>query len=143
MGIKAEIIQSDRSLKRLMLREKNGQNKEKLQALFLLKTGECKYVSQVAKIVGRDRSTVHRWLDIYREQGLEALLAEKPKTGRKRKIPDWAIFRLKEFLEETEGFTSYREIHCWLKDECEVDVSYNVVYQLLRSHLEITIKLSR
>ncbi|PSB61275.1 transposase, partial [filamentous cyanobacterium CCP1] len=69
-----EIHESAEELKDLMHQQRQADDRERIQALYLLKSGQCQQVQQVAKVIGRHRSTVHRWLDFYRTGGVNRLL---------------------------------------------------------------------
>jgi transposase len=81
--VKIQIGESAETLKRLLLQEKKVEVKEKIQALYLLKTASVESVQYLATVLGRHRTTVQRWLAQYRAGGLKNLLTSKPKPGRK------------------------------------------------------------
>jgi transposase len=85
-----DIQESAEELKQMLL-------VEKVQALYLLKTGYDKTVSETAKIIGINRSTVQEWLRLYRTQGIEGLRQQKHSLGRPRAIPKWAEKALQRF----------------------------------------------
>lgn len=60
-----DIQESAEELKQMLLRQKVASIKEKVQALYLLKAGYGQTVSETAKILGRNRSTVQEWLRLY------------------------------------------------------------------------------
>ena len=105
---KIEISESEAELKELLRQEKTGSGKERIQALYLLKTKKAKTVTEAAEMLGRNRVTVQDWLGKYRQGGLEKLLSKKVSTGRPRKVPQWAEKalekRLKEILPDNEKF---------------------------------------
>lgn len=135
-GVTRVVIQeSAEELKEKMNQQFQAKGHERLQALYLLKTGQCQQVIEVAAIVGRSRSTVHRWLHTYQEGGLARLIGPGKKPGRKPKIPDWAVVQLEKRLQQPRGFKSYREIQQWFESECGVKVRYHVVHELVRYRL--------
>ena len=95
-------------LEELIQKQSNPMLKERLQVLYLLQSPEAMSVSAVAKVVGRHRGSVQRWLSLYREAGLEGLLETRQSPGRPREIPDWAVNSLERRLDDPEGgFGSY------------------------------------
>ena len=140
---KVVVKESAEELKEKMNQQFQAKRKERLQALYLLKTGQCQTIIEVAAIVGRGRSTVHRWLHDYQQGGLAQLIAPGNKPGRKRKIPDWAVKQLEKRLEQPRGFQSYREIQQWLQSECGLNVKYHVVHELVRYRLKAKRKRPR
>jgi transposase len=80
-----EIAESVEELKNEMKKQKTALNFAKVQALYLLKIQTVETVRYLAVIMGKSESTVHSWLQLYRQGGLEKLLEEHPKTGRPKK----------------------------------------------------------
>ncbi len=103
---KIEIIESLETLKSLMKRQKTGLGYAKVQALYLLKIHAVENINHLAVIIGRGESTIHRWLQFYRQGGLEKLLEEPPKTGRRKKLDVETVAQLKQELSDPEGFNS-------------------------------------
>lgn len=84
---KVEIAESSETLRELMKKQKESLLYAKVQALYLFKIEAAETVRYLAVLVGRDETTVHRWLRMYREGGLEKLLTERKPSGRPRKHP--------------------------------------------------------
>lgn len=78
--------------------------------------------------LGRDRTTLQRWLRRYR-RGISELLKPQVYWGRKPEIPQWAQQSLNKRLHSAEGFYSYGEIQEWLERTLGVSVSYKVVHR--------------
>ena len=138
-----EIQESAEELKQMLLVEKVASIKEKVQLLYLLKTGYAKTVTNAAQILGRNRSTVQQWLQVYRSQGLKRLLEQKHSPGRPRKIPQWAQQALKKQLDTQEGFNDYQEIVDWLKENLGITAKYKTVYKLVHYRLQSSPKVPR
>lgn len=89
---------------------------DKLHMLYLFKISEVKTKIQAARILGRHRQTVGKWLNIYHKQGLAGLLAfERKKGGRPSIIQIDIQEKLKEKLNSSQGFKSYKDIQFWLE----------------------------
>ncbi|NJM20026.1 MAG: helix-turn-helix domain-containing protein, partial [Richelia sp. SL_2_1] len=125
---KIEIAQSEEELKKRLQTVKLGKQKEKLQMLWWIKSGQVKEQQEVGKRLAKDSSTVTRWLQKYRSGGLDELLEIKKAPGAKRKIHDAAIAALESELKTGEGFSSYGAIVEWLKLEQGLDIEYATVY---------------
>lgn len=95
--------------------------KERLLLLWWIKTGQHQQLSQR---LGRDGSTVTRWLQKYRQGGLEKLLEVKTSPGATPKITTEMRSQLEEKFECPQGFGSYQEIVEWLKQEWNVEIKY-------------------
>ncbi|MCC5600916.1 helix-turn-helix domain-containing protein [Nostoc sp. CHAB 5714] len=66
--------------------------------LWWIKSGQVKEQQEIGKRLARDTSTVTRWLQKYKTDGLSGLLEIKKAPGAKRKIDDAAIAALEEEL---------------------------------------------
>ncbi len=53
------------------------------------------------------------------------------------------VERLSKELQEPEGFSSYKEVHQWLTNCCEVKVAYRTVHQGARYRLKGKLKVPR
>jgi len=140
---KLEIQESAEELQKLMHRQQKTQARERIQVLYLLKTQQARTVTQAAQLIGRHRVTVQDWLSLYRQGGLQALIAIKPRPGRRATIPPWAVDALEKKLQQPEGFQSYQHIQQWLATTLGVEASYFVVYQLVRYKLKAKLKVPR
>jgi transposase len=140
---KIEIAESEEELKKRLQTARLGNHKEKLQMLWWLKSGQVKEQQEIGKRLGRDTSTVTRWLHKYRLGGLSGLLSIKKAAGAKRKITLDAIAALKRELETEKGFSSYGAIVDWLKKEHGQDIEYGTVYAWVRYRLGAKLKVPR
>ncbi len=111
--------------------------------LWWLKSGQVKEQQEIGKRLGRDTSTVTRWLQKYRLGGLSRLLEIKKAPGATRKMSDEAIAALKQELETGKGFSSYGAIVEWLKKEQGLDLEYGTVYGWVRYRLGAKLKVPR
>ncbi|WP_199296599.1 helix-turn-helix domain-containing protein [Leptolyngbya sp. FACHB-711] len=140
---KINIQESKDDLRLLLAEQKTASGKERVQLLYLLKSGQVKSVSQAAQLMGRNRVTLERWLGKYRQGGLHQLLSPHSGRGRKRHIPAEVDQKLQQQLQQTDGFDSYGEIQQWLKQQCQLAVSYPVVHLHVRYRLKAKLKVPR
>lgn len=138
-----EIAESEEKLKKLLQTSNLGNQKEKLQMLWWIKSGQVKEQQEIGLRLAKDTSTVTRWLQRYRSGGLSELLKIKKAPGAKPKIPDAVIAGLEQELKNEVGFSSYGAIVEWLKKEYELDVEYGTVYALVRYKLGAKLKVPR
>lgn len=104
---KVEITESEEELKKRLQTARLGSQKEKLQMLWWLKSGQVKEQQEIGQRLGRDTSTVTRWLQKYRLGGLSSLLEIKKAPGATRKMSHEALAALKQELETGKGFSGY------------------------------------
>jgi predicted transcriptional regulator len=121
---KIEILEPTETLKCLMKQQKTGLGFAKIQALYLMKIQAVETVRHLAVVLGRGEATVHRWLYLYKEGGIEKLLEEKPKTGRPKKLTIETVAKLQQELRDEEGFSSYQEVKIWGLAIEDINVSY-------------------
>jgi putative transposase len=141
--VRIEIRETTEELKTFMRKEKDVLRHEKLQVLYWLKTQTVDSVSSAAVRVGKHRTTIQRWLSSYRSGGIEELLLQKPRSGRPRIMNSETVERLSKELSQPEGFSSYKEVHEWLTNCCEVKVAYRTVHQWTRYRLKAKLKVPR
>jgi transposase len=140
---KLEIQESEEDLKQLLRTQKTASGKERIHLLYLLKSKQAKTVQEAASILGRHRATIQEWLKQYREGGIENLLKSKPRSGRPRAIPDWAVSALQQRLEEPQGFDGYQAICDWLESQLGIVAEYKTVHQLVHYRLQASPKVPR
>jgi len=140
---KLEITETEADLKDLLRAQKTASAKERVQLLYLLKSGQAKTVDCAASLLGRHRVTVQKWLRLYRNGGLAGLLERKTPPGRKHSIPEWAQNALRKRLAQPEGFNSYGEICQWLQAQLGISAPYKTVHQLVHYHLKASPKIAR
>lgn len=137
-----QINESEAELKALLQQSHKLRDKEKLQTLYLLKAKQLK-VQEVAQVVGKHRGTIHRWLSKYDCGGIDALLSFKVSSGRKAKLPLWAMQALEKQLQQPQGFKSYRQIQQWLSESLGLEVQYATIHRLVRYQLQAKLKVPR
>jgi transposase len=140
---KIAIAESEEELRKRLQTASSGIQKEKLQMLWWLVSGQVKQQQEIGQRLGRDTSTVTRWLQKYRGSGLSGLLEIKKAPGANRKINSEALAALKKELETGQGFESYGEIVEWLKRQHGLDIEYATVYAWVRYRLKAKLKVPR
>ena len=140
---KLEIIETEADLKQRLRSQKTASDKERIQLLYLLKSGQATTIQSAATLLGRHRVTVQEWVRLYRRGGLAAMLEHKPRTGRRQSIPQWAQAALNQRLHQSEGFNSYGEICQWLETQLGISAPYKTVHQLVHYRLKAAPKVAR
>lgn len=141
--LKIEIVESVETLSKLIKREKNPQKKERIQALYWIKTNLVESIGYLSSLSGKHRTTVSRWLSSYRKGGISKMLDIYKSSGRKAVISPEIEQVLINELNEKEGFSSYKEIQIWLYTIHNLDVSYKVVHDTVRYRLQAKLKVPR
>ena len=113
-----EIAESAESLEKSLKQAKSTSQKERLQMLWWLKTGQLTQHQHLSERLGCSPATITRWLSKYRKGGLAELLLVKTAPGAPTKIRGQALEKLQQRLSSPEGFRSYGAIVEWLDQEC-------------------------
>jgi len=141
--LQLEIAESVEYLEKSYKQAHSASHKERLQMLWWLKSEQVKQHQELRCRLGRDGSTISRWLQKYRQGGISALLEFKTAPGRLPEIRGEALEKLQARLNQPQGFRSYGEIVQWLKDECGLCVDYKTVHQTVRYRLKAKLKVPR
>lgn len=140
---KLEFQESEDELKQLLRQQKTAFGKERVQLLYLLKSGQVKTVQDAVPILGRNRVTLQKWLSHYRAGGLARLLEKKARSGRPRVIPGWVEVALQKRLQDPQGFDGYQAICDWLETQFGIQAAYKTVHQLVHYRLQASPKIPR
>jgi transposase len=139
-----EIRETTVELEALLQQQSNPNLKERLQVLYLLQLPNAMSVSAIAKVIGRHRGSVQRWLSQYRDKGLTGLLETRQSSGRPMVIPAWAVTSLKRHLADPQGgFGSYTQVQQWLSETLNIEAAYATVHHLVRYRLGAKLKAAR
>lgn len=138
-----EIAESQEKLEKGLKQVRTASSKERLQMLYLLKSGQVNSRKELASLLGRDQATITRWLRKYKDDGLKSLLEVKSAPGKVRIVSGLALERLKQRLQKVEGFHSYGQIQQWIQKELGLVIAYKTVYQLVRYELGAKLKVPR
>ena len=132
-------------LRRRFHATRGPERKRRLHALVLLVSGEATTRKAIGERLDVDRQTVARWLDRYRDGGLDHMLApgkRGPVPGQ-RTLPAPVFDALRARLDDPQGFGGYHKVQLWLHDEYALDVPYKSVYTLVRYRLKAKLKVPR
>lgn len=140
---KIEIIESEEELKKRLQTARLAEQKEKLQMLWWLKNGQLIEQQEIGKRLGRDTSTITRWLQKYRSGGITRLLEIKKAPGATPIMSEEVVIALKQELETGEGFSSYGAIVEWLEKEHRLSMEYATVYAWVRYRFGAKLKAPR
>lgn len=141
--LEVTIVESREELERRLDAQTTATGKERLLLLYWLKLGIVNNRADLVKLLHKSEATITRWLSIYKSGGLTTLLEVKQAPGNRASIPAEAVSRLKERLQQPQGFSSYGQVQKWLEVECGVTAAYHVVHCLVRYKLQAKLKKPR
>ncbi len=138
-----EIHESIEGLKERLRRETRARQKQRLQALYLLQSGQADSRTRAGELLGVSRRSVGEWLQRYEEGGLERMLRIDTHTNRAYSLTDEQDARLRQKLSEPEGFPSYTAAHAWVNETFGLDLGYKAVHQIIRYRMGAKLKVAR
>lgn len=138
-----EITESETDLKTLLGTQKTASGKERIQLLYLLKSGQAQTLQQAAALLGRHRVTVQKWAKRYRQGGVNQLLSRPPRRGAQSTLPGWAETALRNRLAQSDGFESYGAIQQWMATELGIEAPYKTVHKWVYYRLGASPKVVR
>lgn len=141
--LQIEISESLEELQHRLQHHPQARDHERLQMLYWLKQGMVKSRQDLCRLLNRSETTITRWLNNYREGGIGQLLEYKTAPGKARVIPDSVMEKLEERLQQPQGFSSYKEIWQWLRQEQGIEIAYKTVHRIVRYELQAKLKVPR
>jgi transposase len=138
------ITESAAELLRRMKSEPDLKKRQRLQALYLVASGQTRHRQDVAAALGVHRHRVAARFTAYAQGGIEHALSDHvPRPTMPRRITETALTALQARLQTPTGFPSYGHIRTWLAEQHQVQLSYSSVYALVRGELRAKPKRPR
>jgi transposase len=137
------ITESAAELQRRFRAEQDAPKRQRLQALYLLATGQASSRLAVAELLAVHRHTGRAWLAAYQTGGLRALLTIKKAPGKCSALTPAVRAKLQTRLHQPQGFGSYREIQQYLANDYHVHLAYSTVHGVVRYQLQAKPKAPR
>ena len=123
--------------------ESRGRQKQRLQALYLIRTDQAKSRRGIARLLGVGKKAVGLWLDRYEAEGLEGLLSIRTHSNRAYSLTPEQEEQLKQKLSEPEGFPSYGAVQSWINETFGLALTYDTARQIVRYRLGAKLKVPR
>jgi transposase len=117
------IPESAESLQTRLRSETDPKKRTRLQALYLLASGQATSRLMLAKLLAVHRHTSQTWLELYEAGGLRTLLTLRKAPGKPPAVPLRVVSELQEQLSEVPGFGSYGEGQQYLARTPKVTVA--------------------
>ena len=138
------ITESAEALQHRFRTEKDPQKRQRLQALYLLASGQAPSRLAVAELLAVHRHTVRAWLATYEKGGLDVFsLTLKKAPGKRSTLTPAVLTKLQTRLHQPRGFGSYREIQQYLANDHSVHLAYSTVHRMVRYQLQAKPKAPR
>ena len=130
------ITESAEGLQHRFRAEKDPQKRQRLQALYLLASGQATSRLAVAELLAVPRHTVRAWLATSEAGGLPALLTLQKAPGNRSALTPAVRAQLQTRLRQPQGFGSSRAIQQYLATAHHVHLAYSSVHGVVRSQLQ-------
>ncbi len=129
------IAESPQQLQSQFKAERDAKRRLRLQALYLLASGQARSRVTLAQLLAVHRHTIKAWLALYEAGGLAALLSINKAPGKRSALSPLVLHQLQERLAQVQGFASYGEIQQYLAQSHHVYLRYSTVHALVRYKL--------
>jgi len=137
------ITESPQTLQSQLRSETDPRRRSRLQALYLLASGQAPSRQVVAKLMVVHRHTIQTWLRLYEAGGLSAVLTIKRAPGKRPSLTPAILTKLRARLAHNRGFGSYGEIRQYLARVHKIHLAYSTVHKLVRYRLKAKPKAPR
>ena len=137
------ITESPQTLQSQLRSETDPRRRSRLQALYLLASGQAPSRQVLAKLMVVHRHTIQTWLRLYEAGGLSAVLTIKRAPGKRPSLTLAILTKLRARLAHNRGFGSYGEIRQYLARVHKIHLAYSTVHKLVRYRLKAKPKAPR
>jgi transposase len=137
------ITEGPEQLQRRLRVEPDAKKRARLQALYLLASGQATSRLMLAKLLAVHRHTIQTWLKLYEAGGLQALLTIHKAPGKRPAVSPLVLTKLQEQLAAVHGFGSYGEVQQYLARTHKIALAYSTVHKLVRYKLRAKLKAPR
>lgn len=138
------VVESSSSLEALLRSSRDFQTQKRIQCLLLLKQGRFTKRQELSNYLCIGCSTLKRWLNTYRDKGIEAYLHKADRSGRPSRFSEELHDGLKEKVHNSTGsFNSYLEAKRWVKEQYNQDIPYQTLREYLIRNFKTKLKSPR
>ncbi len=122
--------------------EQNRHRRDRLQVLWLVRVG--KTLTEASQVVGIPYSTVKRWMEWYRRDGLDQMLHRTPGYAASGAGSYLTVEQQAHLRQEADrgAFRTAGEVQRWIKQQWGIAYTPKGIYSLFR-RMKITWKVAR
>lgn len=146
MGKKAELLIKESLIELVELRKRQQTltNQKRIIALQRIKKETDRTRQEVADFLCVNVRTLERWVNLYKEGGIEKLLEKKPRKKSSKIITAEIHQELSERLNDPHNaFLGYWEVQDWLAQHHDINVKYHTIRKYLITHFKTKVKRGR
>jgi transposase len=137
------IVESPQTLQPQLRSEPDPKKRSRLQALYLLASGQASSRLALAALMAVHRHTIQAWLKLYEAGGRRAPLTSKKAPGKRPSLTPGILPKLQARLSHRQGFSSYGEIRQYLARVHTIALAYSTGHKLVRDRLQAKPKAPR
>ncbi len=142
--IDLEIKESKETLQSLLSKQKSISNRSRVKMLLLIQEKKVVYTKDLVSKLKYCRKSIYNWIELYRNGGLEQLLASTKGGNNTPVIQPHTKLALQEKLSDpSTTITSYVELLEWVHKNCQSNICYGTLYSYCRKHHQSVLKVPR
>ncbi|MCL1144567.1 helix-turn-helix domain-containing protein [Shewanella marinintestina] len=128
-----KLCHDNRSLAKLIRKEKSARMRLKLLAIVHFQDGKSRY--QIAEFLKVSRTSVNRWVSNYLSKGLEGL-KEKPHSGRPMILTEKQVEQVKLFIDNSvknskSGKVKGYTVQTYIEESFGVKYEISSIYKMI------------
>lgn len=131
-------------LKKLKSSQKQLKLEKRVECLILLKEGRFVSQKETAAYLGISLKTIDRWLRVYRQKGIDELIApvkrDKPSKIFTEEIHNGLEAKLQD---SRDPLLSYTHAQQWIRENYGVEVGYQWLWTYLKKNFKTKLKVPR
>lgn len=142
--IDINIAESLSTLEKLLPKQTSITNRSRIKMLLLIHQRKVIYTKDLIPRLKHCRKTIYNWIKLYREGGLESLLASTKGGNNTPLIEQCTKVALADKLSDTSTqITSYTELLHWVQQHYQSNINYATLYKHCRVHHHSVLKVAR
>ena len=142
--IDINIAESLSTLEKLLPKQTSITNRSRIKMLLLIHQRKVIYTKDLIPRLKHCRKTIYNWIKLYREGGLESLLASTKGGNNTPLIEQCTKVALADKLSDTSTqITSYTELRHWVQQHYQSNINYATLYKHCRVHHHSVLKVAR
>jgi transposase len=137
------VKESLQELKSILVTQTPSKQK-RINMLILIKRGNHETKESLMHSLGVCSQSVQNWRTNYIKGGIDLLLSDERKTGRKAAITSGVKLKLNKRLSNPKAaFNSFNDVQKWLETECGIQMKYQAVHKYLKRNFGVKLKVAR
>lgn len=138
------ISESTKELQKLYYNQKRVHLQKRVKALLRILNNDDNSRQDLSNYLGVHLRTLERWMNRYKEGGLDGLLNDSPRREGSKIITSEIHKGLSKRVNDPhKSFLGYWDAQQWVKSEYNVDINYHTLRKYLIQHFGTKVKSPR